>query len=156
MLFAWSFYSHYNHLLTIYTFHLLQVAMKKSLLDSSDVFILDLGLTIFQYNGATANKDEKYKAVQYLQDLKSRRPKAQTETLEEHELVSIFMLIVSVTEIQPVVGGGAKRNRILFSKLTQAIILFYQRCTNFDKIYFFNGKVSDLTIILFRPRVMSS
>lgn len=65
--------------------------MKKSLLDSSDVFILDLGLKIYQYNGATANKDEKYKAVQYLQDLKSKRPKALTETLEENELVSLVV-----------------------------------------------------------------
>ena len=63
--------------------------MKKSMLDSSDVFIMDLGLKLFQYNGATANKDEKYKAVQYMQDLKSKRPKADTETLEENELVSI-------------------------------------------------------------------
>ena len=72
-------------------FHLLQVAMKKSMLDSSDVFIMDLGMKLFQYNGATANKDEKYKAVQYMQDLKSKRPKAETETLEENELVSIFI-----------------------------------------------------------------
>ena len=64
--------------------------MKKSMLDSSDVFIMDLGLKLFQYNGATANKDEKYKAVQYMQDLKSKRPKADTETLEENELVSIL------------------------------------------------------------------
>ena len=39
-------------------------------LDSSDVFILDLGLEVYQWNGKTCNKDEKFKAVQYLQTLK--------------------------------------------------------------------------------------
>ena len=67
-----------------------QVPLKKAMLDSSDVFILDLGLKIFQYNGASCNKDEKYRAVQYLQDLKSKRPKALTETLEEDELVRFY------------------------------------------------------------------
>ena len=44
--------------------------LNKHSLDSSDVFILDLGLTIYQWNGKTCNKDEKFKAVQYLQTLK--------------------------------------------------------------------------------------
>lgn len=47
-----------------------EVALNKHCLDSSDVFILDLGLTIFQWNGKTANKDERLKAVQYVQQLK--------------------------------------------------------------------------------------
>lgn len=63
--------------------------LNKKSLDSSDVFILDLGLEIYQvslqnvlscchrvtvnakqWNGKTCNKDEKFKAVQYLQTLK--------------------------------------------------------------------------------------
>ena len=80
---------YYSHPTDIIICILSQVPLKKAMLDSSDVFILDLGLKIFQYNGSSCNKDEKYKAVQYLQDLKSKRPKAQTETLEEGELVRI-------------------------------------------------------------------
>ena len=80
------------HTYSIYS----QVPLKKSLLDSSDVFILDLGLTIFQYNGKTCNKDEKYRAVQYLQDLKSKRPKAKAETLEEEDLVCSMLYFYTV------------------------------------------------------------
>ena len=47
-----------------------EVQLSRNSLDSSDVFILDLGLEIYQWNGKTCNKDEKFKAVQYLQTLK--------------------------------------------------------------------------------------
>ena len=47
-----------------------EVQLTKKALDSSDVFILDLGLEVYQWNGKTCNKDEKFKAVQYLQTLK--------------------------------------------------------------------------------------
>ena len=47
-----------------------EVPLNKHSLDSSDVFILDLGLTIYQWNGKTANKDERLKALQYVQQLK--------------------------------------------------------------------------------------
>ncbi|XP_038061933.1 gelsolin-like protein 2 [Patiria miniata] len=61
-----------------------EVALSRQSLDSSDVFILDLGLEIFQWNGSSANKDEKFKAVQYLQALKSERSgKPQVESLDE-------------------------------------------------------------------------
>ena len=49
-----------------------EVALNKHSLDSGDVFILDLGLEIFQWNGKTCNKDEKFRAVQFLQTLKVR------------------------------------------------------------------------------------
>lgn len=47
-----------------------EVPLNKHSLDSSDVFILDLGVDIYQWNGKTANKDEKIKAAQYIQQLK--------------------------------------------------------------------------------------
>ena len=47
-----------------------EVTFSRKSLDSSDVFILDLGLEIYQWNGKTCNKDEKFKAVQYLQQIK--------------------------------------------------------------------------------------
>jgi gelsolin len=64
-----------------------EVPLSKASIDSSDVFILDLGLTIYQWNGKTCNKDEKFKAVQYLQTLKSERGgKPEVESLDEREI----------------------------------------------------------------------
>ncbi|XP_046844533.1 gelsolin-like protein 2 [Xenia sp. Carnegie-2017] len=52
-----------------------EVPPYKSVLEKSsgDVFIIDNGLEIIQWNGEGCNKDEKFKAVQYLQTLKSDR-----------------------------------------------------------------------------------
>lgn len=41
-------------------FHV-QVELNKHNVDDSDVFILDAGLQVYQYNGSTCNKDEKMK-----------------------------------------------------------------------------------------------
>lgn len=61
-----------------------EVAKKRSNLNSDDVFILDLGLNIYQWNGSGANKDEKMKAMQFLTELKSERSgRAKTEVLDE-------------------------------------------------------------------------
>lgn len=57
-----------------------EVKPVKQSLNKDDVFILDLGLEIYQWNGDTANKDEKFKAMQYCNDLKrerSGRPKVE-------------------------------------------------------------------------------
>lgn len=61
-----------------------QVPRNKSRLDSGDVFILDLGLQIYQWNGSGSNKDERMKAMQYVIKLKDERNgKATSEVLEE-------------------------------------------------------------------------
>ncbi|CAB3999204.1 gelsolin 2 [Paramuricea clavata] len=61
-----------------------EVPAYKSKLNSGDVFIIDNGLEIYQWNGATCNKDEKFKAVQYTQQLKSDRSgKPKVKALDE-------------------------------------------------------------------------
>lgn len=61
--------------------------LSRKSLDSSDVFILDLGLEIYQWNGKTCNKDEKFKAVQFLQTIKSERGgKPKVESLDERDI----------------------------------------------------------------------
>ncbi|XP_045164149.1 gelsolin-like protein 2 [Mercenaria mercenaria] len=57
----------------------------KSLLDNTDVYILDLGLKLIQWNGSGSNKDERREALQYLKDLQEERGpgKCKTETLDE-------------------------------------------------------------------------
>ena len=50
-----------------------QVEPFRSSLIKDDVFILDCGLEIYQWNGETSNKDEKFKGMQYTQQLKRER-----------------------------------------------------------------------------------
>ncbi|KAH3816577.1 gelsolin-like protein 2 [Dreissena polymorpha] len=61
-----------------------EVGRNKASLNSGDVFILDMGNTIYQWNGSGSNKDERMKAMQYLQGLKSERSgRPNSEVLEE-------------------------------------------------------------------------
>lgn len=50
-----------------------QISASKSLLDSGDVFILDMGMTIYQWNGSGASVFEKQKAMKFMQLLKNER-----------------------------------------------------------------------------------
>lgn len=76
-----------------------QVPRSVSRLDSGDVFILDLGLTIYQWNGKGSNKDERMKAMQYLIALKDeRRGKAKSEVLEEEGLSKSHEFYHALTE----------------------------------------------------------
>ncbi|XP_030834900.1 gelsolin-like protein 1 [Strongylocentrotus purpuratus] len=59
-----------------------QVSLKKGNLKSGDVFILDLGAMIYQWNGASCSHDEKFKAAQEVAKIKSRG-KCSTQSLEE-------------------------------------------------------------------------
>lgn len=64
-----------------------EIGFKKGNLNSEDVFIVDLGLRIFQFNGETANKDEKFRATQYVQQLRSERMgKPRLDILEEKQI----------------------------------------------------------------------
>jgi len=60
-----------------------EVPLNRARLSPDDVFILDSGLQIFQWNGSGANKDERFKAAQYVNELKSERGKADSEVLDE-------------------------------------------------------------------------
>lgn len=63
-----------------------EVPLKREKVTSNDVFILDKGLELFQWNGKACNKDEKYKAVQVLQQIKSERGgKPNVETFDEDD-----------------------------------------------------------------------
>ncbi|KAJ8301548.1 hypothetical protein KUTeg_020535 [Tegillarca granosa] len=55
-----------------------QIQCNKSKLDSTDVYILDKGLMIYQWNGKGANKDERFREIQ-----NERAGKAQKEVLDE-------------------------------------------------------------------------
>jgi gelsolin len=63
-----------------------QVPAAKSRLNSGDVFILDKGLAIYQWNGSGASAFEKNKAVQFMNNLKAERSgkKIDVQVLEEN------------------------------------------------------------------------
>ncbi|KAI0221917.1 Gelsolin-like protein 2 [Lamellibrachia satsuma] len=65
-----------------------EVPLCSSRLNSNDVFILDLGLKLYQWNGTDCNKDERFKAMQFLSELKSERGNADSETLDQDGLSS--------------------------------------------------------------------
>jgi len=60
-----------------------EIPLARSRIKSEDVFILDLGLTLYQWNGKHSNKDERFKGLQIMNDLKHERGKAHSEVLEE-------------------------------------------------------------------------
>lgn len=61
-----------------------EVAPKKDSLSSEDVFLIDTGKAIYQYNGSECSHDEKFKAAQVLAEvISSRGGKTTHETLEE-------------------------------------------------------------------------
>lgn len=64
-----------------------EVKKSKKCLDSGDVFILDLGTKVIQWNGVTSNKNERFKAVQFLNELKeSRLGKVEVEVIEDTDM----------------------------------------------------------------------
>ncbi|XP_052787960.1 gelsolin-like protein 2 [Mya arenaria] len=60
-----------------------EISRSKDLLDSSDVYILDLGKKIYQWNGKQSNKDERYMAAVHVNKIKQDRGKCTSETLDE-------------------------------------------------------------------------
>lgn len=63
-----------------------EVELSKQSLDSYDVYILDTGLKLYLWLGKLCNKDEKFKAIQYVQSIKGERGRADSETLDEQDL----------------------------------------------------------------------
>lgn len=66
----------------------MEVPRRRSRLDSTDVFLLDVGKVIYQWNGAGSNKNERFKAMMVMQKLKSERGNARSETLDENFMSS--------------------------------------------------------------------
>jgi len=58
-------------------------SMKKGNLESDDVFIIDNGLTIYQFNGKQCSADEKFKAAAMIKNMKEGRKGCRVEHIEE-------------------------------------------------------------------------
>jgi len=93
-----------------------EVPLSKKRLNGDDVFILDLGKTIYQWNGKGANKNEKFKAAQFLNGLKAERGHVKTEVLEEETLYPEHVFYASLTaeDVPDIHEGGEKGVKDLF------------------------------------------
>ncbi|KAK7102328.1 gelsolin-like protein 2 isoform X2 [Littorina saxatilis] len=61
-----------------------EVPRNKANVDTGDVYILDLGLKLIQWNGKGSNKDERFKAMQYMRGIASERGgKPSLDTVDE-------------------------------------------------------------------------
>lgn len=60
-----------------------QVGLKRGNLKSGDVFIIDNGNKIYQWNGSSCSHDEKFKAAQETARIKGTRGKCHVESLDE-------------------------------------------------------------------------
>ncbi|KAL5509687.1 hypothetical protein EMCRGX_G005093 [Ephydatia muelleri] len=73
--------------------------LNKHCLDSSDVFILDMGLKLYQWNGKTGNKDERYKAAEYIQGIKQGRDgKPSVDVLDEDSTEKTHIFYTSLSD----------------------------------------------------------
>lgn len=73
-----------------------EVECKRDMLNPTDVFVLDKGLSIFVWQGPTANMDERFKAMQFAQDLKSERAKGvDVEVIDDTDTDSPFYTTLS-------------------------------------------------------------
>jgi len=71
---------------TLKNIQIKEIAAKRGNLNSDDVFIIDSFYELYQFNGKNADKDEKFKAAQYVQKLKSDRcGKVKTAVVLEEE-----------------------------------------------------------------------
>jgi len=60
-----------------------EIGLKRGNLNSDDVFIIDNGRELYQYNGANCSGDEKFNAAQELSAIKTKRGNVKVDTLEE-------------------------------------------------------------------------
>ncbi|KAL8589377.1 hypothetical protein ACOMHN_021529 [Nucella lapillus] len=65
-----------------------QIPRARDNVTSDDVFILDCGLTLYQFNGSSCSAMEKAKAMQFMGDVKSKRGEASSEVLDEGSISS--------------------------------------------------------------------
>uniref|UniRef100_A0A1I8JDM4 Gelsolin n=1 Tax=Macrostomum lignano TaxID=282301 RepID=A0A1I8JDM4_9PLAT len=76
-----------------------EVSKSRKSLDNTDVYILDLGDRAIQWNSSGANKNERFKAAQYLQGLKSERNgRLSCEVIEEDSADPNHEFYSSLTE----------------------------------------------------------
>jgi len=89
-----------------------QKSMKKGNLESDDCFIIDNGLTIYQFNGKSCSADEKFKAAAMIKNMKEGRKSCKVEVIEERSASSkhpgLMLLKDGKSKKKEVVKGKAE------------------------------------------------
>ena len=63
------------------------------------MFIVDMGLELYQYNGKNANKDERFRATQYVTMLKSERMgKAKVDVVDEGDVDETHVIFTTLKD----------------------------------------------------------
>jgi len=93
-----------------------EISLKKGNLKSEDVFIIDAGETIYQYNGSSCSNDEKFKAAAEVSKLKGNRKGCKVETLEENSVGPSHpaLMVLKDGESKPK-AEGAKGTKEMFA-----------------------------------------
>ena len=98
--------------------HVQEMPLNLKNLDSSDVFILETNDMIYQWNGKTCNKDEKFYAVRFCQQLREKRHgKVKCETLDEGDFEDDHLFYSYFSDENPQVEAEAKVEQSSESKL---------------------------------------
>lgn len=91
-----------------------EIPCKKGNLTSDDVFIIDTGDVLYQWNGSKCSADEKFKAAQEIAKIKGSRSKARTETIEERESVPTHPAIMVLKDGESKKKTQTKGERKMF------------------------------------------
>ncbi|XP_070192848.1 gelsolin-like protein 2 isoform X2 [Littorina saxatilis] len=83
-----------------------EIPRARSLVSSGDVYILDAGMKIYQFNGSSSSPMERSKAMQYIGDLKSKRGEAESEVLDEDSTSTSHAFFEALNE-EPDEDGNA-------------------------------------------------
>jgi gelsolin len=85
-----------------------QIPMEASSMNHGDVFLLDAGLTIFQWNGVSSGGFERNKASNLVNSLKSDRPKTKLEVIDgDDDNVAFWDLIEgTIADVKTAEEGG--------------------------------------------------
>jgi len=75
-----------------------EIGLHRENLNSDDVFIIDTGKVLYQYNGSKCSADEKFKAAAEISNIKSTRGNAQIEILEEKSTPSTHRALMILKE----------------------------------------------------------
>jgi len=79
-----------------------EVSLKKANLTSEDVFIIDHGKKVYQWNGKNCSADEKLDACRFMDGIQAVRPNVITETLDESSTSSKHPALM-------ILGDGEKK-----------------------------------------------
>ena len=91
-----------------------EVALKRGMINSDDVFILDAGTKGYLWQGKTSNKNEKYKGAQVIQEIKSDRIGRITfETIEEGDHGTEVNEFFSFLSDEPVTEADATQSKMV-------------------------------------------